>query len=112
MAPKPFEVRPGSATPATHQLSFFSGAGGLGAAVTAHEFLNAPGRIYELLFPREKRMTSSANTDSNIAARRARMIHRAARTDDVGFVIFGMNACFHFSQRALNLRALKEARKR
>jgi len=76
------------------QLTFF-GAGGLGAAVALGEFLNPPGGIDKLLLTGEKRMTSSADTDSNVAASRAGVINRAARANDVGLVIFWMNACFH-----------------
>jgi len=47
------------------------------------------------LFTGEKRMTSGANTDSNVTTRRAGVIDRAARADDIGFVILWVNACFH-----------------
>jgi hypothetical protein len=40
------------------------------------------------------------------------VVYRAARANDVGFVIFRMNACFHFAEKALNLPALVSARKR
>jgi len=77
------------------QLSFFTRAHGLGAAVTLGEFLNATGGIDKFLFAGEKRMTSGANTDSNVALGRAGVIHRAARANDIGLVILWMNACFH-----------------
>src|SRR5437588_3135734 len=77
------------------QLTFFARARSLGAAVALGEFFNATGRVHEFLFAGEKRMTSSADTDSNVANGRAGVIHRAARANDVGLVIFWVNACFH-----------------
>ena len=77
------------------QLTFFARARSFGAAVALGEFFDATGRVDEFLLTGEKRMTSSANTDSNVAARRARVIDRSARANDIGFVIFWVNACFH-----------------
>src|SRR5713101_684927 len=76
-----------------------------GAAVTAGEFFHAPGSIDELLFAGEKWMASGTNTDLNIPTRRAGVIHRAARTNDVGFVVLWMNARFHVWKRARNVIA-------
>src|SRR5437660_9522346 len=92
-----------SATPqafgtATIQLTFFARARGFGAAVALGEFFDATGRVDEFLFAGEKRMTSGADTDSNVASGRAGVIDRAARANDVGFVIFWVNACFHSSK--------------
>ena len=96
VAPKAFGVRPGPTSPATTaQLTFFGGPRRLGAAVTTCEFLDPAGGIDEFLFAGEKRMTSSTNADFNIVPRRAGMIHRATRANDVGLVILWMNACFH-----------------
>ena len=78
-----------------NQLTFFAQAGSFSAAVALGEFFNATGRIHKFLFASEKRMTSSADTDSNVANGRAGVIHRAARANDVGLVIFWVNACFH-----------------
>jgi hypothetical protein len=77
------------------QLTFFARAGGLGAAVALGEFLNATSRVDKFLFAGEKRMTSGADTDSNVAPGRAGVIHRAARANHVGLMIFWVNACFH-----------------
>jgi hypothetical protein len=93
------------------QLSFFAGARGFGAAVATREFLDPTGRIDELLFAREKRMTSGADADFNIMARRAGMINRAARADDVSLMIFRMNACFHVSKMSAKPSRLAENRK-
>src|SRR5262245_1739277 len=80
---------------ATGQLSSLLSARGFDAAVATSEFLDAPGGIDELLFASEKRMTSGANTNSNITARGTGVIHRAARTDHIRLVILWMNPCFH-----------------
>ena len=77
------------------QLTFFARAHGFGAAIALGEFFDATGRVDEFLLTGEKRMTSGANTDSNVTARRARVIDRSARANDIGFVIFWVNACFH-----------------
>jgi len=77
------------------QLTFFARARSFGAAVALGELFNASGCVHELLFAGEKRMTSSADTDSNVATGRAGVINRAARAHDIGFVIFWVNACFH-----------------
>src|SRR5438552_11822856 len=58
------------------QLTFFARARSFGAAVALGEFFDATGRVDEFLLTGEKRMTSSANTDSNVTARRARVIDR------------------------------------
>src|SRR5437588_10243626 len=77
------------------QLSFFDRAHGFRAAIALGEFFHAAGRVHEFLFAGEKRMTSGADTDSNVTTRRARFIDRTARADDICFVIFWVNACFH-----------------
>lgn len=86
--------RPSEAATAV-QLTFFARARSFGAAVALGEFFDATGRVDEFLLTGEKRMTSGANTDSNVTARRARVIDRSARANDIGFVIFWVNACFH-----------------
>jgi hypothetical protein len=93
-------------------LGFLFSPRGFGAAVTAGKFLDAPGRIHELLFAGEKGMTSSANTDLNIAARGAGMIHRAACAHNIGLVILWMNTGFHLWKGARNLLVQRASRKR
>src|SRR5581483_7106461 len=73
------------------QLSFF-GAGGLGAAVALGEFLNTARGVDKLLLTGEKRVASSADTDSNVAPGRAGPINRPTRANHLGLVIFWMNA--------------------
>ena len=77
------------------QLTFFARARSFGAAVALGEFLNATGGIDKLLLAGEKRMTSGADTDSNVAAGRAGVINRTARADDICLVVFWVYACFH-----------------
>ena len=77
------------------QLTFFARARSFGAAVALGEFFDATGRVDEFLFAGEKRMTSGADTDSNVGPRRAGVIDRATRTNDICHVIFRVNACFH-----------------
>ena len=96
VAPKTFEdIKQRSQIAVPVQLTFFALAHGFGAAIALGEFFDATGRVHEFLFAGEKRMTSSANTDSNVTTRRAGVIDRAARADDIGFVILWVNACFH-----------------
>jgi hypothetical protein len=101
-----------SQTAATAQLALLGTARGFGAAVAAREFFDAPGGIDKLLFAREKRMASSANADFNVLTCRARVIDRAASTDDIGIVVFRMNPRFHDFERARNLRVVRCLRKR
>ena len=96
----------------TAQQSFFGGARGLGAAVAAGKFFHAASGVDEFLFASEKRMTSGANADFNIATGGARVIDRATRTGDIGLVILWMNVRFHIRKRARNLRTLSCPRKR
>jgi hypothetical protein len=86
-----------------NQLSGLARAGRFGAAIAPGKFLNSARRIDEFLLAREKRMTSGANADSNIAACRAGVIHRTAGANHVGFVIFRMNVGFHRRKRSANL---------
>ncbi len=104
-AASPWGKAPRQSEAATVQLSFLLSSRRFGAAVAASEFLDAPGGIDELLFAGKKGMTSRTNTDLNIAARGAGMIHRAARTDHVGLIILWMNACFHLPSGARNVSA-------
>ena len=96
---------------ATDQLSFLFSPRGFGATVAAGEFFDAPGGIDELLFAREKRMTSGTNADLNITARRAGVINRAARAHNIGIVILWMNGCFHLQKEARNVAARSCSRK-
>ena len=77
------------------QLTFFAEARSFGAAVALGEFFDTTGGVDKLLLAGKKRMTSGADTDSNVALGRAGMIHRTARANDVGLVILWVNACFH-----------------
>jgi hypothetical protein len=54
------------------------------AAVATSEFFHATGCIHEFLLTGEKRMTSGANADFNVLTRRAGVVNRATRADDVG----------------------------
>ena len=110
-APEAFGVPAGVTIPATAQLGFLFSPRGFGAAVAAGEFFDAPGGIDELLFAREKRMTSGTNADLNITARRAGVIDCAARADDIGIVILWMNGCFHLQKEARNVAARSCSRK-
>ncbi len=94
------------------QLSLFHGPDSLGAAVAARELLNTTGGVDELLFPREKRMASGADADSNIRARGAGVISRTARTDDIGFLIIRMNIRLHGNNRARTIPSVPGLRKR
>jgi hypothetical protein len=94
------------------QLRFLAGASGLGAAVAARKFFDATRGVDELLFAREKRMASGADADFNVTPGGAGMINRAARANDIGLLIFRMNARFHVQERTPNLGALPVARKR
>jgi hypothetical protein len=93
-------------------LTFLFGARGFGAAVAASKFLDASGRIHELLFTGEKGMTSGANTDLNIAARGAGVIDRTASAHNIGLVILWMNTGFHLWKGARNLLVQRASRKR
>ena len=84
-------------------LSFLFRARGFGAAVAAGKFLDASSCIHELLFTGEKGMTSSANTNLNIAARGTGVIHRTACAHNIGLVILWMNTGFHLWKGARNL---------
>jgi len=96
VTPKTFEgIKRRSQIAVPVQLTFFARAHGFGAAIALGEFFDATGRVHEFLFAGEKRMTSSANTDSNVTTRRAGVINRSARANDIGLVIFWVNACFH-----------------
>jgi hypothetical protein len=94
------------------QLTFFARTHGPSAAVALGEFFDTSGRIDEFLFAGEKRMTSGADTDSNVAASRAGMINRAARATHVGFVIFWMDAFFHSSKMSAECNRPGYLRKR
>jgi len=92
------------------QLSL-AGAGGLGAAVTTREFFHAPGGVDEFLFAGKKRMAGSADADFNVSFGRASVINRAARANDIGLLIIGMNVRFHIQKRVQNLTAEGQIRK-
>ncbi len=96
----------------TGQLSLLNGADSLGAAVAAREFFHATGGIDKLLFPREKRMASRTDADSNVWTRRASVISRTARADDSGLLIIRMYIRPHGEKGAANLSRVPERRKR
>jgi len=93
-----------------NQLRFFLSPRGFRATVTAGKFFHAPGGIHKLLFAGEKWMTSSTDTDLDIATSRAGVIHRAACANDICLVIFWMDAGFHL-KGARNLIAQRRPRK-
>src|SRR5437016_1532423 len=76
------------------QLSL-AAARGLGAAVTTREFFDAPRSVDEFLLAREKRMAGGADADFNVTFGRASVINRAARANNIGHLIIGMNLRLH-----------------
>jgi len=94
-----------------NQLSFFLSPRGFGATVTAGKFFHATGGINKLLFAGEKWMTSGANTDLNIATSGAGVIDRAACANNIGLVIFWMDAGFHLQSGVRNLIGRSRQRK-
>src|SRR6266404_1329629 len=94
-APKPFGAGIVRRSERYNQLAFFARSDCFGAPVTLGELFHASGRIDEFLFAGEKRMTSGADTDSNVALCRTGLIDRSTRANHVGLVIFWVNACFH-----------------
>ena len=93
-----------------NQLSFFLSPSGFGATVTSGKFFDAPGGVHKFLFAGEKWMTSSTDTDLDIATSRAGVIHRPACANDICLVIFWMDAGFHL-KGARNLIAQRRPRK-
>ena len=89
---------PGADDPGYTQLSF-TRASGLGAAVAAGEFFHAPGGVDEFLLASEKRMAGGADADFNVSFGRASVINRAARANDIGLLIIGMNVRLHIKKR-------------
>ena len=101
---------PGADDPGYTQLSF-TRTSGLGAAVAAGEFFHAPGGVDEFLLASEKRMAGGADADFNVSFGRASVINRAARANDIGLLIIGMNVRLHIQKRADNLAAEGQIRK-
>jgi hypothetical protein len=85
--------------------------GGLSAAVTTREFFHAPGGVDEFLFAGKKRMAGGTDADSNVSFGRAGVINRAARANDIGLLIIGMNVRLHVEKRAQKLAAKGQIRK-
>jgi len=111
-APKAFGVgKDARASERDVQLTLFDGTRSLGATVAAGKFLHPAGRIYKLLLTREKRMASGTDADSNVSFGRASVINRAARANEVGLLIIGMNVRLHIQKRAENLAAEGQIRK-
>src|SRR5213595_2682780 len=92
------------------QLSL-AGAGGPGAAVTTREFFHAPGGVDEFLFAGKKRMAGGADPDFNVSFSRAGVINRAARANDIGLLVIGMNVRLHVEKRAESLATKGQIRK-
>ena len=88
-----------------------AGAGRLGAAVAAREFLDPARGIDKLLFAGEKRMAGGADADFNVPARRAGMIDRAAGAANFRLVVVRMNVRFHSGKRAGKVAAKGARRK-
>jgi len=86
-------------------------AGGFGAAVTTREFFHAPGGVDEFLFAGKKRMAGGTDADFNVSFGRAGVINRAARTNDIGLLIIGMNVRLHAKKQAHNLAVKGQIRK-
>lgn len=110
-------VSPGLETPrqteaaTAAQLTFLAAPSRPSAAVTLGEFLDTTCRVDEFLLAGEKRMAGRTNTDSKIASSRAGMIHRTARTNHVGLLIFRVNACFHSSKMSAECNRAEAFRK-
>ena len=101
---------PGGDDPGYAQLSF-TRTSGFGAAVAAGEFFHAPGGVDEFLLASEKRMAGGADADFNVSFGRASVINRAARANDIGRLIIGMNIRFHIEKRAESLAVNPQIRK-
>ena len=86
-------------------------ASGPGAAVTASEFFHPAGGVDEFLLAGEKRMAGGTDADFNVSFGRASMINRAARANDIGLLVIGMNIRLHVKKRAENIAANPEIRK-
>ena len=56
-------------------------------------------------------MAGSADADFNVSFGRASVINRAARTNDVGLLIIGMNVRLHIEKRGENVAAEGQIRK-
>src|SRR5438105_868156 len=83
----------------------------ISARSATSEFFHAPGGIDKFLFAGEKRMAGGTDADSNVSFGRASVINRAARANDVGLLIIGMNVRLHIQKRANNLAAEGQIRK-
>src|SRR5437762_11837994 len=95
VAPKTFEgIKRRSQIAVPVQLTFFARAHGFGAAIVLGEFFDAIGRVKELLFGGEERMTRGANTDSNVTTRREGVMDSVARAADVVIVMDRVNAFY------------------
>ena len=57
-------------------------------------------------------MASGADADFNVTTRRAGVIDRATRANDIGLYVFRMNVRFHVRKGARNLRGTGDIRKR
>jgi hypothetical protein len=89
---KPTKKQPGGCFPSKITRS----DGFVKSAVFAVELFDASRRIDYLLFPRVKRVADGTDFHmERLCDRRARLESVAARTNDVDFVVLGMNIGFH-----------------
>jgi len=93
------------------QLTCLAHARSLRAAIALREFFDATGGVDEFLFAGKKRMAGGADPDFNVSFSRAGVINRAARANDIGLLIIGMNVRLHVQKRAQNLAAKGQIRK-
>lgn len=70
-----------------------------GGAVTPGEFLDAPCGIDELGLAGKIGVAGRANTNPEFALGAADVISGAAGAGDRGFLVVGMNICFHGSEK-------------
>ena len=101
---------PGADDPGYTQLSF-TRTSGLGAAVAAGEFFHTSGSVDEFLLASKKRMAGGADADFNISFGRAGVINGAARANDIGLLIIGMNVRLHVEKRVESLAGNSQIRK-
>ena len=89
----------------------FAAARGLGAAVAAREFFYPPSGVDEFLFAGKKRMAGGADADFNVSFGRAGVINRAARANDIGVLVIGMNIRLHSQKRVKKIAEKGQLRK-
>ncbi len=70
----------------------------LGHSVPLHELLNTAFRVNDLLLAREERMARATYLHANLGLDRSCRILSAARTDDLGIDVIGVDSGFHFAR--------------